>query len=70
MQVAPELTVTEVLSRWPETIPVFLKKHMLCVGCCMSAFDTLQEAACNYGLNWNSFQFDLDLAIKIKQTEK
>jgi hypothetical protein len=36
----------------------------------MSAFDTLNEAACNYGFTWDSFEADLNLAIHIKQNPK
>jgi hypothetical protein len=36
----------------------------------MSAFDTLNEAVCNYGLNWSSFEADLNLAIKFNQNLK
>jgi hybrid cluster-associated redox disulfide protein len=70
MLITSELTVAEVLTRWPETIPVFLKQHMHCVGCSMSAFDTMVEAASNYGLNWDSFAADLNLVIQPNQTRK
>ena len=70
MQVDPQLTVAEFLSYWPETFPVFIKKHMLCIGCCMSVFDTLIEAASNYGFTWNSFEADLTLCIQTNQIEK
>jgi len=37
--------MSEILDRWPETIPVFLRYRMECVGCYLSTFDTLEEAA-------------------------
>jgi len=40
----------EILSNWPETISVFLEFKMSCVGCCMSSFDTLEDALTIHGL--------------------
>jgi hybrid cluster-associated redox disulfide protein len=48
--IAPTLTVGEVLDRWPTTARVFVRRSMACVGCAMSAFDTLGEAAAVYGV--------------------
>lgn len=45
-----DLTVADVLARWPETVPVFMSRRMGCVGCCMAPFETLSEAAEAYGL--------------------
>lgn len=44
-------SVADLLRAWPETIPVFLKHRMVCVGCCMAAFDSLADAAENYQLS-------------------
>jgi len=48
--ITPHLTTNEILSQWPETIPVFLAHRMSCVGCLMSAFDTLEDASIVHGL--------------------
>ena len=59
------------MDRCPQVIPVFLGKHMQCVGCCMAHFDTLQEAARNYGLQWDGFRSDLEQAIlKLPPSQK
>jgi hybrid cluster-associated redox disulfide protein len=47
---SPQMSVSDLLYRYPECIPVFLSHHMACVGCSMSAFDTIADAAQNYGL--------------------
>jgi hybrid cluster-associated redox disulfide protein len=41
--------VQDVLERWPAAGPVLLRLRMACVGCDMAAFETLAEAAANYG---------------------
>ena len=40
-----DLSVAEVMSEWPPTIGVFLSRRMHCVGCPISPFHTLVEAA-------------------------
>jgi hybrid cluster-associated redox disulfide protein len=60
---SPELNVEYVLSRWPETIPVFLKYRMGCVGCTMASYETLSNAAKIYKLPLNIFIQDLQIAV-------
>jgi hybrid cluster-associated redox disulfide protein len=59
----PELSVEYVLCRWPQTVPVFLKYKMGCVGCTMATYETLSNAANIYKLPLNSFIQELHLAI-------
>ncbi len=60
---ASDLSVADVLARWPETIPVFLRHGMACVGCNMSAFETIASAAAVYGLDADSFLGELQQTI-------
>ncbi len=65
---SPDLILKELFDRWPQTIPVFLDHHMICVGCSMSVFDTVGEAMANYGLSWPAFRAELDAAIVTGKT--
>lgn len=29
----PDLPLADLMTRWPQTIPVFIRHRMLCVGC-------------------------------------
>lgn len=55
--------VSEVLDRWPETITIFLKHRMACVGCGMSGFETLISAAEIYGLQVDELIAELEASI-------
>ncbi len=44
-----DLTIRELLTRRPEMTRVFLDLHMSCVGCPISGFETVRDAARNYG---------------------
>jgi hybrid cluster-associated redox disulfide protein len=50
-RLSADLTVDEVLDRWPETIPTFFRYRMACVGCLMTPFETLADVAAIYGLD-------------------
>ncbi|MBX3050092.1 MAG: DUF1858 domain-containing protein [Caldilineaceae bacterium] len=58
-----ELTVAETLERWPQTIPVFLRRRMACVGCPVTPFETLAEAAVIYEIDLPRFLNDLRQSI-------
>ena len=64
-----EWTVAEVLERWPQTIPVFLRHKMACVGCAMAPFETLAEVAVIYRLDVSRFLEELQARIQSKKEE-
>jgi hybrid cluster-associated redox disulfide protein len=63
------LTVADVLQRWPQTIPVFLRLHTSCVGCAMASFETLGDVARNYGLSTDEFLQQLDNSLEPSATD-
>ncbi|MEO8503422.1 MAG: DUF1858 domain-containing protein [Acidobacteriota bacterium] len=44
------MTVEDTLLHVPQAAEIFLEHHMACVGCVMSCFDTLADAALIYGI--------------------
>jgi hybrid cluster-associated redox disulfide protein len=48
--ITPNLCMAEIMERWPGTISLFLEHRMACVGCSLSAYDTLEEALKVYNL--------------------
>ena len=63
IKIDPNITVTELLKTYPEVIPVFIHRQMMCVGCDMSAFERVQDAARIYGINPDTFLGELLEAI-------
>ena len=64
-----ELTVAETLERWPQTIPVFLRRRMACVGCAITPFETLAEAAVIYSLDLPQFLQELRQAPRLRHRD-
>lgn len=59
-----ELTVAELLARWPQAIPVFLRHEMACVGCSISSFEVLADVTAVYGIPLPGFIAELQQTIQ------
>lgn len=44
------MTVAEILEKWPGTVSVFQAYKTACVGCTMAEFDTMVDVARSYEL--------------------
>jgi len=56
------LSVAELLPSRPQTIAVFTRHRMACVGCPIAAFETVAEVAAIYKLNLACFLTELEQA--------
>lgn len=61
-EISARLTVKELLDRYPQTLPAFMRLRLLCVGCPTEAFHTLADVAREYDLDIN------DLIDRIQST--
>ena len=61
-----DLTVTQLLRRWPPAAAVFVRRGMACVGCSMAPFETLAEVASVYGQDPAGFLAELAKASEIE----
>ncbi|MCX7566151.1 DUF1858 domain-containing protein [Sulfitobacter sp. F26169L] len=61
----PDLPLSELLAEWPETIVVFMRHRMLCVGCLINPFHSVLDACTEYGLNIDSFYEELREAVSL-----
>ncbi|WP_454620657.1 DUF1858 domain-containing protein [Bradyrhizobium cenepequi] len=46
-----DMMVDDVMRRWPPAIGVFLDFRMLCVGCPIGAFHSIEEACGEHGVD-------------------
>ncbi len=58
------MIIFDVLQRWPETVAVFNKHRMGCVGCAVAPFFTIADAATIYRIPLDTFAAELEQAIK------
>ena len=58
-----QLTVAEVMQRWPATVPVFIRHCLACVGCPFAPFETLDKIPEIFGLPLVEFMRELQQTI-------
>ena len=54
-----DLPLSELMTHWSQTIPVFLRHKMLCVGCLIGPFHTIVDACAEYHLDQDAFVAEL-----------
>ena len=57
------MTVAEVLEKWPETFTVFQEFKTACVGCVMAPFDTIDDVARIYEMDLSDLIEALDAMV-------
>lgn len=63
MTILKENTIEEVVNNYPETTMVFMKHGLHCVGCHVSAFETIEQGAMAHGINVDALVADLNKVI-------
>lgn len=58
-----DMTVSDIMRRWPSTITVFLDLELSCIGCPIGPFHTLSDAAAEHGLALEALNERVNAAI-------
>jgi hybrid cluster-associated redox disulfide protein len=61
--VSADTNVDDLVSRYPSTVPVFIRHRMVCVGCEVARFETLAEACEIYDKPLEPLLADLNAAV-------
>ena len=59
-----DMTMDEIMRQWPATIRVVLDYGMLCVGCPIAPFHTIEDAVREHDADGKSFRLDVRAAIE------
>ena len=62
-EITADCLVETVVERHPQTIPVFNRHGLQCVGCYISPFHTIADSAREYSLTLDPLLWDLNQAI-------
>ena len=60
MTITKDMTIEEVVTQYPETMVVFMRHGLHCVGCHVSAFENIEEGASAHGINVDALVADLN----------
>ena len=66
------MMIGQVIREHPESIPIFLKNGLTCIGCPMSSMETVEQGALSHGIDVDKLINDLNggKKKKIKATKK
>ena len=67
---SPQISIAELLEKWPQVIPIFFRYRLDCVGCSMAAFETLSDVIAIYQLPAELFIADLERSIWANPAEE
>lgn len=59
-----DLSVGEIMARWPATIGVFVERRMHCIGCPIGRFHTVVEAAAEHQVPLETLVRDILVAVR------
>lgn len=62
-----DLNLTAIMERWPQTLPVFIRHKVLCLGCTIAPFHTISDACHEHDLDENRLLGELVAAINSHQ---
>lgn len=68
--ISGDMTISEVVTHYPETMPVFMQHGMTCFGCPMALMETVAQGAEAHGMDAEDLVEALNKAIKKKKKIK
>ncbi len=54
--IEPNMTIGDVVAKYPETVEVMLKYGLHCIGCHVSPYETLEQGSLGHGMPREEFQ--------------
>ena len=63
-KITEDMNIREVIDKYPETVSVFAKYNMGCIGCIAASFESLKDIAAVHGTDVKAFVKDLNDAIE------
>jgi hybrid cluster-associated redox disulfide protein len=68
MTITKDNKIEEVVTQYPETMMVFMKHGLHCVGCHVSAFESIEDGAMAHGIDVDALVDDLNRVISSRKT--
>jgi hybrid cluster-associated redox disulfide protein len=61
--ITADMTIGEVLKKYPESLKVFLSHGLMCVGCAVARFENIRQGATAHGINVDALMKDLNEVV-------
>lgn len=63
MSIRKDMSIGEVVSKYPQTIPVFLSHGLGCFGCAIARYENIEQGALAHGIDVDALLRDLNAAV-------
>ncbi len=63
MTITREMTISEVVQKYPQTVEVFLRHGLMCFGCAIARYENVEQGAMAHGINVEELMKDLNAAV-------
>ncbi|MEE9181366.1 MAG: DUF1858 domain-containing protein [candidate division NC10 bacterium] len=63
MRIDKKMKIEEVIQTYPETVSVFTRYGVACVGCSAASYDNIEVGAKIHGIDIDQFVADLNASI-------
>lgn len=70
MNITKEMSITEIVQKYPKTIEVFMRHGMGCLGCAAARFENVAQGAAAHGVDVDNLIAALNKAIEEEQNNK
>lgn len=67
LKITKDMTISEAVAKYPNTIEVFLEHGMGCFGCGIAQFETIEQGANAHGIDLKKLMEDLNKAASKKK---
>ena len=64
MKITKDMAIGEVISKHPESVEVFLKNGLGCIGCGMAQLESVEQGAKAHGIDVKKLISDLNKTVK------
>ncbi|GBG56250.1 disulfide oxidoreductase [Sporomusaceae bacterium FL31] len=64
MSITKDMSIIEIVQKYPQTVDVFRKFGMGCLGCSAARFENVEQGASAHGIDIEALITDLNKAVK------
>lgn len=62
-EISAQMTISEVVQKYPATVEVFMRHGLGCVGCSAARYENIAQGAAVHGIDTEQLVKDLNAAI-------
>ncbi|MBD3282069.1 MAG: DUF1858 domain-containing protein [Candidatus Portnoybacteria bacterium] len=64
MKISKDMKIEDIIKHHPQTLEVFQKFNIHCIGCAAASFETLEQGAAAHGIDIEELVKELNKAIE------